>query len=162
MLKFKPRISASQDRNQPGSVYSLQCSHNSTLVVAFSTCMFLSICSVWLSSGWTTTFCIPCEVWSLTCISEAERVLFPTRKMFTVATIRETGIREHIWNSCWTAVSWDVAFLFHEGHILQLGLLWCVRQYSYFVCPFVYACMCCLRALFALCILTLNMTEEKA
>lgn len=47
-------------------MHPLLCSHNRTLVASFSTCMFLSICPVCLSSGCTITFCIPREVWPLT------------------------------------------------------------------------------------------------
>lgn len=66
------------------------------------------------------------------------REFYSLIEKFTVATIRETGIREHIWSSCSNALSWGVPLLFHEGHILPLGVLWCTAI-CFFCMPF---CIC--------------------
>lgn len=47
------------------------------------------------------------------CTSEAKRVFFLARKVFTMAMIRETGVSEHIICYYSTAVPCNVPFLFH-------------------------------------------------
>lgn len=142
-------------------MYPLLCSHNRTLVASFSTCMFLSICPVCLSSGCTITFCIPREVWPLTRIVKLREFYSLLEKRSLWQPLGKLELANTF------EVPAQLLFLgmFPFCFVRAISCNWlCCGVYTNILILYVllYVCMCCLQTLFALCIFTLNMIEERA